>query len=469
MPVALWRGPGRKIIVGAGLLSACISGPDDRPPPATLAIDQASLTAGPFNVLSAVVTLRLRGADSAAVRYGVAGGPLDSLTPAVPVAGDSVGLPVFGLLPATTYQVRGVAWASEGEVEGPALSLATGPLPPDLPVYQAGGTDPSPGYVVLAAPFYGVVIDNTGRVVWYRNLSGGSTLNFEAEPTGKYVTQPTAPGPTDSLPWVEFDPLGNEVRRLGCVRGLRSRFHDLIEEPDGSYWIMCDETRTMDLSSLGGVAGAQVTGTVIQHVRGDRTLAFEWDPFDHFAITDLELASRTGPLVNWTHGNALDLDPDGSLLVSFRSLSEITKIDTTTGAVAWRLGGLRNQFTTPGGASPFTRQHGLRLTRQGRLTLLDNLGEPGGSRAEEWTLDEGQHVATMTASYVGFPAVTALLGGSTQRLPLGRTLVAYGNGGRVQEYDALGNVVWEIHGNPGYVFRAQRIVSLYHPGVGTAR
>jgi hypothetical protein len=46
-------------------------------------------------------------------------------------------------------------------------------------------------------------------------------------------------------------------------------------------------------------------------------------------------------------------------------------------------------------------------------------------------------------------------------------LVAYGNGNRVQEYDAAGNVVWEIHGNPGYVFRAQRIVSLYRPGAGT--
>ena len=48
-------------------------------------------------------------------------------------------------------------------------------------------------------------------------------------------------------------------------------------------------------------------------------------------------------------------------------------------------------------------------------------------------------------------------------------LVAYGDGNRVQEYDAAGNVTWEIHGNPGYVFRAQRIASLYHPGVELTR
>jgi hypothetical protein len=60
--------------------------------------------------------------------------------------------------------------------------------------------------------------------------------------------------------------------------------------------------------------------------------------------------------------------------------------------------------------------------------------------------------------------VTALLGGTTQNLPAGRALVSYGTAGRVEEYDASGSVVWEIHGDAGYVFRAQRIGSLYRPG-----
>ena len=141
-----------------------------------------------------------------------------------------------------------------------------------------------------------------------------------------------------------MDPLGNETRRLGCAGGLPPRFHDLIAEPDGDYWIMCDESRTMDLSALGGQAAARVTGTIVQHIAADGAPLFEWSPFDHFAITDLDSASRAGASVNWTHGNALTFDTDGNLLVSFRSLSEITKIDLATGAVLWRMGGLRNQF-----------------------------------------------------------------------------------------------------------------------------
>src|SRR5204863_863394 len=148
---------------------------------------------------------------------------------------------------------------------------------------------------------------------------------------------------------------------------------------------MCDETRTMDPSSLGGVAAARVMGTVIQHVSASGALLFEWSPFDHFDITDLDAASRTTASVNWTHGNALTLDVDGNLIVSFRSLSEITKIDTRTGAVIWRMGGLKNQFTfQDAGALAFSFQHGVRLTAPDHLLLLDNLGDPSGSRAERY-------------------------------------------------------------------------------------
>ena len=110
-------------------------------------------------------------------------------------------------------------------------------------------------------------------------------------------------------------------------------------------------------------------------------------------------------------------------------------------------------------------QHGLRLTGPGRLVLLDNLGNATGTRGERYAYDEGAHRARQIAGYESSPAVTAPLGGATQALPGGRVLVAYGNGGRVEEYDASGRVVWRIEGNPGYIFRAQRIGSLYRPGI----
>jgi hypothetical protein len=305
-------------------------------------------------------------------------------------------------------------------------------------------------------------------VCWYHRFPDGAGLNFQPQPTGRYVAFPPMSGAWAGN-WLELDPLGSLTRTFGCVGGLSTRFHDLIARPDGSYWVMCDETRSMDLTAHGGVANAQVTGTQVQHVSGSGDLLFQWSPFDHFDITDIDPAERTGPTVNWTHGNAIDLDDDGNLLISFRSLNEIAKIETGTGGVLWRMGGRRNQFSFLGTTTPaFLRQHGLRVTGRHQLMLLDNHGEPAGSRVERYELDTGApgssgRTARLISTYVPDSRIVAQLGGTTQPLPGGRSLVAYGNGGRVEEYDAAGQVVWRIEGNPGYVFRAQRIQSLYFP------
>jgi hypothetical protein len=424
----------------------------------------------PQNVLSALVTVRVRFTDSVGVRYGLAGAALDGAVPGLRPVGDSVVVPVLGLLPDTRYVLQALAYGASQVVHGDTIGFATGTLPVDLPRYTAGGSDATPGYVVFAAGKYGLVIDNTGRVVWYYRFPDGAGLNFEPQPTGRYVAHPPTPSPTDPAPWVEINPLGQVTRTLGCAGGLPSRLHDLIEYMDGSYWLMCDETRTMDLSNVGGVVNAKVTGTVVQHVSATGTLLFQWSPFDHFAITDLDPADRTGASVNWTHGNALDFDSGGALLVSFRSLSEITKIDLRTGAVLWRMGGLGNQFTFEDTPSPaFTHQHGMRVITFGLLELLDNLGNPSGSRAERYAYDEESLTARLVASYGPNPAVMVQLGGTTQYLPGGHTLVSFGTAGRVEEYDASGVMVWQIDGNSGYIFRAQRIRSLYAPGVGLPR
>lgn len=450
----------RAAALGLALAVACRDGggalTPPVPPPAVLS---AAASPGPANVLSAEVTATLADADSARVRFGLAGQALDSATPARP-AGPRTTLPVLGLRPDTGYQLVVVAYGHGDSALGDTLALTTGPLPGDLPSYAAAGAGPTPGYVALAAFPYGLVLDNTGRVVWYRRLEGAGTLNFQPQPGGLYATAPiTTTG--DSVPWILYDPLGREVRRLGCA-GLTTRFHELLLGPDGGAWLLCDEVRTLDLSGLGGDAAAQVTASVIQHRAADGTLRFEWRAFDHVALTDLDPVLRSGPQVNFTHANALTFEGDGHLLVSFRSLNEIMAIDTATGAVAWRLGGRANQFSITGAVAPFAGQHGLRVTGPGQLQFLDNRGLGSASRVVRYVVDAAAQTAQEVASLQGVPTL-GLLGGSTQALPGGHLLAAYGNGNRVEEYDGAGAVVWQVLGNPGYVFRATRIASLYDP------
>jgi len=461
------------VLGAAVLVGACSNDAAGPPPPAAPKISAISVAGNPDNALSAIVSVHVGNADSVGVQFHVGDVPSgsDSVTPPVKVAGDSAIIPVLGLVPTSDYTLRAVAYGAGGSAISDAVQLTTRDLPTDLPHYSANGSDPSPGYVVFAAGMYGLVIDNTGRVVWYHRFPNGPGLSFMAQPNGRYVARPSTPDQTDIEPWVEIDPLGKITRTLSCARGLQPRPHDMISELDGSYWLLCDEVRTMDLTAFGGVAEARVTTQAIEHIAGDGTLLFHWSPFDHFAITDGDPADRAGVNVNWTHGNSLDLDADGNLLVSFRNLGEITKIDTRSGAVIWRLGGRANQFTfLDVAASPaFAGQHSVRVPAPDAIMILDNVGTPGESRSERYVIDQAAMTARLVSSYSSTPSVVTLIGGSVQSLPGGRTLVSFGTAGRVEEYDASGQVKWSIAGAAGYVFRAERIRSLYAPGVGTTR
>jgi len=459
------------LLAGSSLVIGC-DAPVEPIACAAPTVVRSSVAPSPNNVLSAIVSAEVRSADSVAVRFGRAAAAMDAVTPAVTPLADSVVMPLFALHPAADYGMQVIAFNRCAQTVGPVLSFATGTLPSDLPSYSAAGPDPSPGYVVFGAGKYGLVIDNAGRVVWYHRFPNGPGLNFQAQPNGRYVARPTPATAGEVARWVEIDPLGTITRTLGCARGLQSRFHEMLAEPDGSYWLLCDEVRTVNLSAAGGSSQATVMGTAVQHLSVTGDVLFDWTPFDHLKIDlqALPAGDQAGGVINWTHGNALDLDSAGNLLVSFRNLSEVTKINTRTGAVVWRMGGPRNQFTLENiGAPAFSRQHGVRATGAGRFLLLDNLGDPLASRAERYEFDEARLTVRLSASYASSTGAVAQTGGTTQSLPGGRTLVSYGSGGSVEEYDAAGNVVWKIEGKPGYVFRAQRIRSLYRPGAGDPR
>lgn len=421
------------------------------------------------NVLSAIVVAELASSDSVAVQYRTSGQSY-STTPPVKVTDGSVELPVLGLISRTEYEIRVAAYNTCGVLTSPSAFFTSGTLPDDLPAYSTSGIDPSSGFVVFGARSFGLAIDNTGRIVWYHRFPTGPGLNFQAQPNGRFVARPT-PAPGDPSRWIEIDPLGNHTRSLGCARDLATRLHDMIALPDGSYWLMCDQIREVDLSGSGASAQSLVMGTGVQHLAASGEILFEWSPFDHLDVNlaVLDPSDRTGSVINWTHGNAIDLDTDGNLLISFRNLSEVVKINSRTGAVVWRLGGTSNHFALGNLTVPlFARQHAVRALGNGVIQLLDNLGGSVSS-VERYDIDAERRTVIRRSSHASNAGAIALTGGTAQGLARDRTLVSYGSGGSVEEIDAAGKVVWKIEGNPGYVFRAQRISSLYSPGAGDPR
>ena len=238
-----------------------------------------------------------------------------------------------------------------------SLTFTSGSLPDWIPAIGTLGTSGEPGYLALSLPGGPVIVDNTGTVVWYLTAPDVVLNSFQAHPAGVYTLSGAGAAGAE---FRVLKRLGGQTGVIACA-GRPTRFHEVLVASGGDTWLLCDESRTMDLSSLGGNAAASVTGTVVQHLSPDGTLLWEWNAFDHFAITDLPLADRTGPNVIFTHGNGLGFDADSNLILGFRSLSEVTKVDAATGDVIWRFGGLADQFTIvndPKGV--FERQHGVR-------------------------------------------------------------------------------------------------------------
>ena len=418
----------------------------------------------PENVLAAAVDVRAAGYDSAHVEYALGAAPIVR-TPSLGFAGDTiVRVPVLGLDTATTYDLRVVltrAGVADSVVD--TLAFSSGSLPAWIPAIGSLGTSGEAGYLALSLPDGAVTVDNAGKVVWYHHSPNGVLNSFQAHPNGSYTLLGTGAAETQ---FRVLNALGEQTGTLQCV-GRPTRFHDLLVAEGGDAWILCDENRTMDLSALGGVAAAVVTGTVVQHLSAGGELLWEWNAFDHFAITDLPLVDRTGPNVNFTHGNGVGFDVDGNLILGFRSLSEVTKVNVATGAIMWRLGGLQNQFTfvnDPKGF--FEHQHGVRPAGPGQIQMLDN-GLAAPSRMARYLINPAAHTALMEWQFIDAPTTWTLVGGSTQYHPDGHATVSFGRAGRVIEVDQAGNRLWELTGLDGmYIFRVQRLGSLYAAGRG---
>lgn len=141
----------------------------------------------------------------------------------------------------------------------------------------------------------------------------------------------------------------------------------------------------------------------------------------------------------------------------------MTKIQAETGEIIWRFGGGQgNQLTfvdDPKGS--FERQHGLRVVEPGVIQLLDN-GDAAPSRLVRYRIDEQALTATLVLEVIDAPTTYTPVGGGTDVLAGGGALVSFGRAGRVLESSAAGERTWELTGIDGlYVFRAQRIPSLY--------
>lgn len=247
-----------------------------------------------------------------------------------------------------------------------------------------------------------------------------------------------------------------EIDRVRTVGLNHTDNHEFLIRPNGNFVLLAYHGVLRDMSGLGGTVDQLVEESVVQEITRARAPVFEFTSWGTIPTTE---ALRDWP--DYAHFNSVSVDTDDNFIVSARGVSQILKIDRSTGAVMWKLGGMANEFTFVN--DPFANlcgQHTARVLPNGNLLVFDNgqlcwpvvtaRGEL--TRVVEYRLDTEAMTATLVWSYSQSGAYTTSQG-SAQRLLNGNTLIGWGNGPSTlaTEVDANGTKVWEIEARRGGV------------------
>jgi hypothetical protein len=149
---------------------------------------------------------------------------------------------------------------------------------------------------------------------------------------------------------------------------------------------------------------------------------------------------------DYAHLNSLFVDPkDQNLIISFRNLNEIIKVDRKTGAIIWRLGGPFSDFAETSDQKT-VRQHDATLADGGATLLVFDNGEAKlrpVTRIVEYKLDEAaKKITSFTAMNVPTGIFSGYMG-SVQKIG-DNYFVDGGSGSYIAEFNrTTGNITFQ--------------------------
>ncbi len=357
-----------------------------------------------------------------------------------------------------------------------ACSSASDPVPPSQHVHSRPDLRPplvevltpahgtAPGYLFLApkkevdqtGP---LILDDRGRVVWFDPLDTGGVTDFRVQryrgrPVLTWWRGQTEKGVGDGR-YVIADSSYRVIANVRAGNGLSGDIHEFRITPQNTALFTVYRKVPYDLSALGGPKGGKVNEGVVQEVDiPTGRVLFEWHSLRHVGVGEsyAPLPKDDSDPYDYFHVNAIEVEPDGNLLVSARHTHAAYEIRRGDGAVLWRLGGKRSDFRMEPGTR-FAWQHDVRRQPDGTITVFDNDADhpqPGReSRVLVLRVDERRHTATLVRSYAHPQPLLSTSQGNGQFLPDGHLVVGWGSQPYVTEFDPAGHVLLDLRFGSG--------------------
>lgn len=327
--------------------------------------------------------------------------------------------------------------------------------PPILQIDVAASRDVADGLMFLT-PNDGngkdgpMIADDAGDLVWMLPGSGqGATdlqvVEFRGEPALMWW-EGVINGGIGTGDVVVVDRTYREIARLQVGNGYRADLHECHLTPQGTILMTGDGGVPASRASGAGSFTGQVLDCGVWEIdlATGRTL-FEWHGVDHVPVDESYIDPPTDGSTIWDylHVNSIDLDTDGGFLISARNTSAVYKVERATGAIQWRLGGKRSDFTIGQGAD-FSWQHDVRRHPDGSISIFDDSTDPHTSRGLIVSVDESAMRSTLVAAYARQPPVLAHSQGNVQLLPNGNVLVGWGDAPYFTEFARDGRILFDV-------------------------
>lgn len=301
-----------------------------------------------------------------------------------------------------------------------------------------------------AAPDGPMAVDRAGELVWMRTTAKGISA------TDLHVVQY---GSTPALIWWEgllnsgiglgdfilVDDAYRPAGRISAGNGRQADLHELQLTSRGTAILFADARVAGPVYGHPTPTPWPVMDCAVQEIDlATGRVVFEWRSSEHIGLDEsyIDAPTEAGKIYDYIHGNSIEEDTDGNLLVSARNTSAIYKVDRATGDIIWRLGGKRSDFRIAREAS-FGWQHDVRRRFDGTLTMFDNgaAAAPGRSRGLRIGLDEQARTASLVASYDHPDRLLSTSQGNVQLFSDGGVFVGWGSKPFFSEYGPDGTLL----------------------------
>ncbi len=342
---------------------------------------------------------------------------------------------------------------------GPRLAFRSRPdLTPPAMLIRDRSPETAPGLLLLT-PNNGeaedgpTIYDGAGDLVWMRPDSAVGKEGLHA--TNLQVVQVngapllcwwegTVNGGIGDGEYVLVDAGYQEVMRVQTPGG-GADLHEFLVTPQGTALYFVDHGVPPPAGSRPPLPSQVLDCAIVEVDLASGKRLFEWHSVDHIAIDETYIdppQEGGGGAYDYVHSNSVEVDTDGTLLMSARNTCAVYKIDRTTGQIVWRLGGKRSDFQMGEGAD-FGWQHDARRQADGTITIFDDRQPPEQGRGIVLRIDETAMTATLVREYARPDGLEISSQGSMQLLPNGNVLVGWGSQPVLTEFSADGQILFD--------------------------